>query len=127
MSYRLISNGELAQIMANHFRLDFDLVEGFSVVDSNDGPDHLGHNNHVAEMGLDQGWLLVGSSCLFGFTQFLDETHWLALKTALETTTGTSMDQLDKLQARLMIAYLLLILPAQCSCREAGQGPRLYM
>jgi hypothetical protein len=41
---------------------DLDLVEGLAVVDTNDAADHLRHDDHVTEVGLDNlGLLLSGS------------------------------------------------------------------
>ena len=46
-------------------------------------------------MGLDDGGLLIGGSFLLGFAELLDETHGLALETALETTAGAGVDELQ--------------------------------
>ena len=46
-------------------------------------------------MGLDDGGLLIGGSFLLGFAELLDETHGLALETALETTAGAGVDELE--------------------------------
>ena len=50
--------------MADHLGLDFDLVELLSGVDTDDGADHLGDDNHVTEVGLDKVGLLVGLGLL---------------------------------------------------------------
>lgn len=50
--------------MADHLGLDFDLVELLSGVDTDDGADHLGDDNHVTEVGLDEVGLLVGLGLL---------------------------------------------------------------
>ncbi len=50
--------------MANHFRLDFDLIEFLAGVNTNDAANHFGYNDHVAEMGLDEIWLLIGLGLL---------------------------------------------------------------
>jgi hypothetical protein len=65
---RLVGNGELCKIVANHLRLDLNLVEGLAIVDTNNAPNHLGDNDHVAEMGLHWLWLLADRSILFLFT-----------------------------------------------------------
>lgn len=83
--------------MADHLGLDFDLVELLAGVDANDAADHLGDDDHVTEMGLDEVGLLVGLSLLLGLSELLDETHGLALKTAVEPTTGTSMNEIAEL------------------------------
>ena len=45
-------------------------------------------------MGLDDGRLLIRGSLLLGLAELLDETHGLALETALEPTAGAGMDEL---------------------------------
>lgn len=67
-----------------------------SIVDPNNTPDHLRDDNHITQMGLDDRRLFVGRGFLLGLTQFLDQTHGLALQTTLETSTCTGMDKLDK-------------------------------
>ena len=83
--------------MAYHLRLNFDLVELFSRVDTNDATNHLGDNNHVSQMSLDEVGLLVGLSLLLGLAQLLDQTHGLALKTTVEPTAGASVDNITEL------------------------------
>jgi hypothetical protein len=48
-------------------------------------------------VGLDDGGLLVGEGGFLCDTEFLDETHWLALETALEPSACTGVDKVDKL------------------------------
>mgnify|MGYP003624095912 CR=1 FL=1 len=83
--------------MADHLGLNFDLVELLARVDADDAADHLGDDDHVTEMGLDEVGLLVGPSLLLGLAELLDETHGLALETAVESSTGTSMDEVTEL------------------------------
>lgn len=83
--------------MANHFGLNFDLVEGLARVDTDDGADHLGDNDHVTEVGLDEVGLLVGAGLLLGLAQLLDKTHGLALQTTVEPSAGTSVDDITEL------------------------------
>ena len=83
--------------MANHLRLNLNLVELLSGVDTDDGTDHLWDDDHVTEVGLDEVWLLVWLSLLLCLAELLDEAHWLALETAVETTTGTGVDDVAEL------------------------------
>jgi hypothetical protein len=48
-------------------------------------------------MRLDEIWLLIGLRLLLGLAQLLDQTHGLALETAVEPTTGTSVDDIAEL------------------------------
>lgn len=86
--------------MANHFRLDLNLVELLAGVDTDDGADHLGDNDHVTEVGLNEVGLLVGLGLLLGLAELLDETHGLALQTAVEATAGTSVNDITELLGR---------------------------
>lgn len=83
--------------MANHLGLDLDLVELLSGVDTDDGTNHLRDNDHVTKVGLDEVGLLVGLSLLLGLTELLDQAHRLALKTAVEASTGAGMDEVAEL------------------------------
>lgn len=46
--HRLVTYRELSKIMADHFWLDLNLIEGLAIVNSNDAPDHFGYNDHVS-------------------------------------------------------------------------------
>lgn len=85
---------ELSQVVTNHLRLDLNLVELLSGVDTDDGTNHLGDDNHVSEVGLDEVGLLVGLGLLLGLAELLDEAHRLALQTAVEPSAGAGMDEI---------------------------------
>ena len=89
-----VRDGELGKIVADHLGLDLNRVEDLAVVDADDRADHLGNDNHVTEMGLDDGGLLIRGSLLLGLAELLDETHGLALETALEPSASTGVDDL---------------------------------
>lgn len=112
----LVRDGEFGKVMTRHLWLDFHRRESLhettyqqisqeirvsilmhlSIVDPNNTPNHLRDDNHITQMGLDDRGLFVGRSFLLGLAQFLDQTHGLALQTALETSTCSGMDELDK-------------------------------
>jgi hypothetical protein len=71
----LVREGKLCKVVANHLRLDLNLVEGFAIVDTNDASNHLRHNNHVAEVGPHWLRLLTSRSILFLFTQMSDKKN----------------------------------------------------
>jgi len=64
---RLVGDGELSEVVANHLRLDLNLVECLAIVDTDDASNHLRDNDHVAEMGPHWLRLLTGRSILFLF------------------------------------------------------------
>ncbi|KAL3704663.1 hypothetical protein TMatcc_008335 [Talaromyces marneffei ATCC 18224] len=82
--------------VSNHLRLNFNLVEFLAGVDTDNGSDHLRHNNHVTEMCLDEVGLLVGLGLLLGLAELLDETHRLALQATVETTAGTGVNDITE-------------------------------
>jgi hypothetical protein len=86
--------------VSDHLGLDFDLVELLSGVDTDDGTDHLGDNDHVTEVGLDEIGLLVGLGLLLGLAELLDQTHGLALETTVEASAGTGVDDITELLRR---------------------------
>lgn len=83
--------------MSNHLRLDFNLVELLARVDTNDATNHLRDDNHVSQMRLDEVGLLVRLGLLLCLTELLDQTHGLALETAVEPTTSTGVDDIAEL------------------------------
>ena len=84
----LVRDGELAQVVAHHLRLDFYLVEGLAVVHANHGPNHLGHDNHVPQVGADGLGLLPSRGILLGLPELLNERKRLPLQTTLEPVVG---------------------------------------
>lgn len=70
------------------------MLTHLAVVDTDDRADHLGHNDHVTQVGLDHRGLFVRRRLLLGFPQLLDEAHRTALETTLEATARTGMDEL---------------------------------
>jgi hypothetical protein len=50
-------------------------------------------------VGLDEVGLLVGLGLLLGLAELLDQTHGLALEATVETSAGTSVDDIAELLA----------------------------
>ena len=93
----VLRDRKLRQIMTDHLGLDLDLVELLAGVDADDGADHLGHDDHVAQVRLDEIGLLVGLGLLLGFAQLLDQAHGLALQAAVEPAAGACVDDIAEL------------------------------
>jgi len=94
---RLVRDAELSQVVTDHLRLNFDLIEGLAVVDADNAADHLWHDDHVPQMRLDAGGLLECRRFLLGLAQALHERHRLALESARETSTSARMEDLHQL------------------------------
>jgi len=83
--------------VANHLRLDLNLVELLAGVDTDDGADHLRNDNHVTEVSLDELGLLVGLSLLLGLAELLDQAHGLALEAAVDPAASAGVDDIAEL------------------------------
>lgn len=83
--------------MADHLRLDLDLVELLAGVDTDDAADHLGDDDHVTQVRLDELGLLVGLGLLLGLAELLDQAHGLALQTAVEAAAGAGVHDITQL------------------------------
>ena len=70
--------------MPDHLGLDLDLVELLARVDADDAADHLGHDDHVAQVRLDQVRLLVRLGLLLGLAQLLDQPQRSPLQAPVE-------------------------------------------
>ena len=101
MFHWLVGDRELPQVAAHHLclqgegqltshthkatptqspYLNLHLVEGLSLVDAHNAPNHLWDNDHVAQVGLHTGGLLHGRGLLLGLAQSLDQCQWLSLQ-----------------------------------------------
>lgn len=93
----VLRDGEFAQVVSNHLRFNFNLVELLSRVDADDTANHFWDHDHVSEMGLDEIRFLIRLGLLLCLAELLNQTHGLALETAVEPTTGTSVDDIAEL------------------------------
>uniref|UniRef100_A0AAG5D023 Uncharacterized protein n=1 Tax=Anopheles atroparvus TaxID=41427 RepID=A0AAG5D023_ANOAO len=93
---RLVGHGELAQVVTDHVGSDFRLVERLAIVDTNGGTDHLRNDDHVTQMGLHTGRLLVRGRVLLRQSQLLDQCLGLPALAALEAPLSTAVHQLHQ-------------------------------
>lgn len=93
----VLRDRELSQVVANHLGLDLNLVELLAGVDTNHAANHLGDDDHVSEVGLDEVGLLIGLGLLLSLAELLDQTHGLALETAVDSSAGTGVDDIAEL------------------------------
>src|SRR5574342_456237 len=83
--------------MADHLWLDFNLVEGFPIVHTNDASNHLWHNDHIPKVSSDGLWLLTRRCFPFRFAELLDKGHWLPCQTPTKPSACTGSEELDEL------------------------------
>lgn len=72
-------------------------VESLSVVNTDDGSDHFGYNDHVPQMSLYNFGFFIWRGLFFGFPEFLDESHRFPLQSSRKTPAGTGVHQFHKL------------------------------
>ena len=63
------------------------LVEGLSIVDTDNTSDHIGQHNHVSKMCLHNSRFLVGESLFLRFAQLFHQSHRFHLQTTCESTS----------------------------------------
>ena len=73
VTHRLVRDGELGKVHAHHVSLDLDRGEELAVVHTNDRADHLGHDQHVAQVCLHRVRLVVRAAVLLGLAQLLTD------------------------------------------------------
>lgn len=91
-----VGDGELTQVVTNHLWLDFNSVENLTVVHTNNRADHFWHNNHVSQVGLDDGRLLIWLGSQLGGSQFVDQTHGLGSQSSGESSSNSGTAQLGE-------------------------------
>ena len=77
--------------------LDLNLVKGLSVVDPDDGASHLGNDDHVPEVRLDDVRLLVWRRLLLLLPELLDERHRFPLEATRKLPPDAAREQLHQL------------------------------
>ena len=85
--------------MTDHLSLDFDVGEGLSVVNSNDGTDHLGDDDDVTEVGLDGLGALaeIGVDSNLGGADTAHQVDLRLLESTGELSTDTGGEELEQL------------------------------
>ena len=101
--------------------LDFDLVEGLAVVNADDGAGHLGNDDHVSEMGLDNVGLLVDGALLLLLPQLLDEGHRLPLQPAAELSADAAGQKLHQ----LLVVHVEELVQVHPAVGELAEGSLL--
>lgn len=95
----LVRDGELTEVVTDHFSLNFDVLELLTVVDTNDAANHLRDDNHITEVSVDGLGLLtqIRVDGTLGLAELLDQVDLLALQTASEAAADTAREELNEL------------------------------
>ena len=87
----LVRDRELAEVVADHVGLDLDGGEDLAVVHADDRPDHLRHDEHVAQVRLDDVGLIVRTAFLLFLAQLFEQRCALTFDATLEPPARTRM------------------------------------
>ena len=74
-------------------------TEDLSVVNTDNRTNHLGNDNHISQVSLDDGRLVTGRSILLRLSELLDEGHGLSLESPLESSSSSSVNKLHELSS----------------------------
>lgn len=88
-----VCDGELTEVSSKHLRLDFNLVELLTVVDTDNRTNHLGDDDHVSQVGLDDSGLIVGASSDLGSSELLKESLVLGAEASRESSLSSRVQQ----------------------------------
>ena len=98
----LVADAEFAEVEANHLRLDLDLVEFLAAVDSDDGTNHFGDDDHVSQM------LEIGTFALVSGLWRCDGNHRHGLCRVLwQVSSKTLTHRLDEVWLLVRLRGLL--------------------
>mmetsp|Transcript_183161 Transcript_183161/g.445908 ORF Transcript_183161/g.445908 Transcript_183161/m.445908 type:complete len:316 (+) Transcript_183161:160-1107(+) len=99
---RLVGDGELAKVAADHLGLDLYDIEVLAIVHGDDRADHLRQDNHVAKVSLHGDGLLMralgGGGCL-RLLQLLDKALIFGADSAAEAAALAGVELADELGA----------------------------
>jgi len=121
VTHGLVRDRELAQVVANHVGLDLNRGEDLAVVHADDRADHLRHNEHVAQVRLDDVRLVVRAAVLLGLAQLLEQRHALALNAAREPPACARVHQINQ----LLGGQVEQIVQVDATVRELAEGTLL--
>jgi len=96
MPDRLVGDSEFSKVHSNHLRPHLNSAKHLSVVNSDNGSNHLRYNNHITKMGLNTTGLFTRSSLLLSLSETLDESQRLTLESTGHTTTSTGADKVHE-------------------------------
>lgn len=81
----LVGEGHFTEVAADHVELDFDVVEGLSVVDGDVVAHHFGHYDGVPEVSFNGNGLFSSLAVLFRLLAFLVQSDVFVLNLCIET------------------------------------------
>ena len=114
----LVGEGELAEVVTDHLRLDLNSVEGLAVVDTDDRADHRGGDDFVAAVGVDGIGLLTLGCFSLGSEDLAHEDGVLDL---LATSAATALTGGEEL-VDILLAHVKKLVKLDTSVLELLEG-----
>lgn len=119
----LVGDGELAQVETNEVRLDLDIDELLSVIDADDGTNHLWEDDGITQVCANSNWLLAINALLLGLGKLLDEGHWASLDASGELSSLSGVEHLDDISG----GHIQQIIEFDTSEGELSEGACLLL
>lgn len=108
--------------------LDFNLVEGLALMNTNVSTDHFGDDDHVTEVSLDNSGLLLNGGGSLALAKLLHQGQRLALKTTLEAAASASVEELNELNSKSILTShfmtLMLTFSVGIATKSSNSTPR---
>lgn len=120
---RLVGDGELAQVETDKVGLDLNIDELLSVVNTNDGADHLGEDDSVTQVGSDSNGLLAIRALLLGLGELLDEGHRASLDASGELSSLSGVEHSHDVGS----GHIQQLIELNTSEGELSEGARLLL
>ena len=93
----LVGRRVLTEVVTDHVSLDFDLSPDLARVHCGDGTDHFGHDDGIAQVGLDSLGLVTELSVLCGVLELLGKLAVALGHTVLESAASARLEHRDNL------------------------------
>jgi hypothetical protein len=117
----LVTESKLAQVVADHFRLNFDVGETLAVVNTNNGADHLRDDDSITQVSLDSLRLVTDGGLTLRLSELLNQALLILVQTSVELSASTSVEKLTQ----LLGAKLQQVVQINSSVRELSEDSLL--
>ena len=123
MAYGLVGYGEFAKVMANHFRLDLYAVKYLAVVYANYRANHLGHDDHVAQVSFDGLRLIHWTTIFLGLAKPANESLRFRFQPSIDAATSAGVNEFRKL-LMVKVQQLLELYPSEHELTKCSLLPQ---
>lgn len=109
--------------MADHLGLDFHLVEGLAIVNSNDASDHFWDNDHVSQVRFHYLWFLKWTCFFLGLTKTFNEAERFAFQTMRNPASSSAGEEFHQ----LLIGHIQKLVKINSSVSILSEGTLLLL